>query len=121
MAGGGLEVYWDVTVQDGSNVYSTTAADLGLTVPTGFQVDAILQTWMNDSGAQHARIYPTAASDETVTNANATLRTSAGDTSISNASPRVATDTSGNVRVRADGTPSGGDSVTTLGWVDPRR
>ena len=122
VAGGGLEVYWDVAVQDGSSIYSTTAADLGLTVPTGIQVEAILQTWVNDANGINARVYPTSATDETVTAANATLRTAAGAAApLSVASPRVATDTSGNVRVRADGTPSSSDSVLTLGWVDSRR
>ncbi len=117
--GGALEFWWETSIIDGADILSSTAGNVELSTPLGYQVEAFCTAHMDDTGTAFARYYPQFATDETVARANAMIRNEVGGTH-GNVSFRVQTDTASLIRHRADSTPDS-DDLSTYGWIDPRR
>lgn len=117
----GDEFLWSVYATDASSVApaNTNAASVTLTLPVGIVIDAlVLLRWDYVSGAGSILLSSLAVSDQAA--GSAIQSAAAATTATVNSSPhRIRTNTSAQIRVRANTTGST-YSIATYGWIDTR-
>lgn len=125
-AGGGLDCLWDDPPQDADGSNSSTAANVTLSVPTGYKVKAKMNLRVQH-GSSDRVLYVSSpdVNDEAASSTTSPMgtiscfqRDSNADQVNGNAEAR--TNTSGQVRWRSSG-GGGNRRISLLGWEDARR
>ena len=124
IAGGGLEFLHSVTRQNASGAATvTTAAAIALSVPIGFQVEAIINAVQAspDPGQLITLLSSFDSPNDIVTTGTCNFLSGTPTQQGSLAAQfRLRTNTSGQIRIRSNIT-TGLYGVSTVGWVDARR
>jgi hypothetical protein len=117
----GDEFLWNTWVADYSTVaWSTTAALQALTVPTGFQVNALFNGRADAPTGSGALLFsPPDMADTAPAGGISSIGVNTATASTSVGAFNIRTDTSGRIRVRAN-TTGPTYSITTYGWIDTR-
>ena len=115
----GNEVLWVVVAEDNAATLTSTAVNLTLSVPPDILVNAKINAQIFRSALGAIRLYSPLQADVTATDANSNMTISASTGTRASIAAYIRTNTSSQIRVRANQSLTG-FTQSTEGWVIDR-